>query len=396
MHIRYLVGLNRKDWLQEVQGVNASYTAGDLALHPDESYMGLLFRDVPPGIMALLQQVGNRLGFKFIDNKEKLLLIFPPRRWQEFIQLLQAERAAYPEVVEAVQQLQRRVFRQEWQYTAHQTVIPIRSPLLMGIVNVTPDSFSDGGQLQTVQQAVAHARSLVAAGARWIDVGGESTRPGAQPVSATEEWRRIGPVIQELLAQEVPAIISVDTYKSDVARKALEAGAHVINDISAMKFDPEMVAVVRQFQVPVVLMHMKGTPRDMQQNPRYENLMAEISAFLEERIHFAETHGIRQIIVDPGIGFGKRLEDNLEILRRIGEFRQWGYPVLLGASRKSFIGKIAGETNPQHRLGGTLAANLLGWQRGATIFRVHDVAAHQQAFIVTERTEKMKANFRNH
>ncbi len=396
MHIRYLVGLNRQDWQQEIQGVNATVTVGDLALYADERYMGLLFRDVPSGFIPLLEKAAGQVDARRIHGNDAYLLIFPPSRWSALIQAVIAEASAFPELGQAIQQLQERVNRKEWNYTSQGKTISIQAPLIMGIVNVTPDSFSDGGQFTSVKQAVAHAREMVAAGAQWIDIGGESTRPGAEPVTAEEEWQRIGPVIRELVNANVPAVISVDTYKSEVARKALEAGAHMINDISALSFDPEMAAVVREFQVPVILMHIKGTPRDMQRNPHYENLMAEITAFLEERIRYAEAQGIRQIIVDPGIGFGKRLEDNFEILRRIGEFRQWGYPVLLGASRKSFIGKVANEPNPLHRLGGTIAANILGWENGATIFRVHDVAPHYQAFIVTERTQKMKANFRNH
>ncbi len=248
-----------------------------------------------------------------------------------------------------------------------------RRTLIMGIVNVTPDSFSDGGLFFDRDSAVREALRQAEEGADILDIGGESTRPGSDFIPLDEELRRVIPVVEEVASRtDVP--ISVDTTKSQVARRALRAGASMVNDIGAMRLDPEMAEVVAEAGVPVCLMHMQGLPKDMQENPHYEDLMGEISSFLLERVEQAEKAGIdrSRIILDPGIGFGKTLEHNLEIIRRLGELRSLGHPVLLGPSRKSFIGRIldlpAGE-----RLEGTAAAVALGIACGADILRVHDV-----------------------
>ncbi len=395
MEIRFLVGLNRQDWQQELQGVNAVQAAKVFEKGDFGTYCGIRFSLPEQSIVRFLQQFCKEHFAYWISHKQTGIIILPYFLLEQFVkELLKSSIARTPFVVQ-LQRLFKNINQIEWAYTSANRPIPIRSPLWMGILNVTPDSFSDGGQFVSVEAALNRAQQLIEEGAHWIDIGGESTRPGAQTVSAQEEWQRIGPVIEALARNFPDVIISVDTYKAEVARKALEAGAHIINDISAMSFDPEMVEVVSHYQVPVVLMHIKGTPRDMQKNPQYHNLMEEILAFLEERIQFAIQHGIRQIIVDPGIGFGKRWEDNFEILRRLGELKVWGFPILLGVSRKSFIGKLMNDPEPSHRLPGTISANLVGWQNGATIFRVHDVGAHIQAFSVTDSTKKMKANFRN-
>ena len=257
--------------------------------------------------------------------------------------------------------------------------------LIMGILNVTPDSFSDGGRYTTVEAAVAHAERLAAEGADILDIGGESTRPGADPVPLEEELHRVIPVI-EAVRKALPEIcISVDTYKARVAREALEAGADVINDVSALRFDPEMAAVAAQAGAPVVLMHMKGTPKTMQQNPTYQDVVREIVAFLEERIAFAVSQGIarERIIVDPGIGFGKRPEHNTEILRRLGELRELGRPILLGTSRKSFLGALT-RRPVEERLEETIASVVVGVLHGADIVRVHDVAPLEHALAVAD------------
>ncbi len=243
----------------------------------------------------------------------------------------------------------------------------------MGVLNVTPDSFSDVGRFLDPAQAIRHAKEMVAAGADLIDVGGESTRPGAEPISSKEELRRVIPVV-ERLSQEIPVPISIDTYKADVARAALKAGACWVNDISALRFDPKMADLIAESQVPVVLMHMKGTPMDMQRDPHYESVISEIYSFLEERIEFAVSAGIQweQIIIDPGIGFGKRTQDNLIILAGLDQFRPLGRPILLGTSRKSFIGQVLGLPAAE-RMEGTAATLAIGLMKGARIFRVHDV-----------------------
>ena len=210
---------------------------------------------------------------------------------------------------------------------------------VMGILNVTPDSFSDGGNYLDVQQAIVHAETMVAEGATLIDIGGESSRPGASPVPVNEELARVLPVVRAL-ADTVDVLLSVDTYKTEVARRALEAGAHVVNDITALGSDPDMAATVAEMEAGVVLMHMKGTPRTMQQSPEYNDIVNEVRAWLKKKVQNAEAQGIspERIIIDPGIGFGKTTKHNLELLKRLSEFRTLKKPLLIGTSRKSFIG----------------------------------------------------------
>ena len=259
-----------------------------------------------------------------------------------------------------------------------------RRTYIMGIVNVTPDSFSDGGLFADADAAVAQGRALAAAGADILDIGGESTRPGAEEVSVEEEDRRVLPVI-ERLAQEVSIPISIDTYKAPVAEAALDAGAAMINDVSALRLDPGMAPLAAERDVPVVLMHMQGVPRDMQKNPRYDEVVTDICRFFEERMVAAEAAGIarERIILDPGVGFGKTLKHNLEILARLEEFGRLGRPILLGASRKSFIGAIL-DLPVEERFAGTLGACLWGLSRGVQILRVHDVGGVVQAVRVFE------------
>ena len=245
---------------------------------------------------------------------------------------------------------------------------------IMGILNVTPDSFSDGGTHMTLDAAVEHAWRLVEEGADIIDIGGESTRPGSAPTPLADEIRRVVPVI-EALGQDFPVPISVDTYKSEVAEPALAAGAHMINDISALAIDPRLGEVVSEAKAPIVLMHMKGQPRDMQKNPEYKSVVSEVAEFLRASIARAEEYGIRRenVLIDPGIGFGKTCAHNLELLRRLEEFRSLGCPILLGTSRKSFIGTTLGGLPVEDRAEGTAATVALGIASGADIVRVHDV-----------------------
>jgi dihydropteroate synthase len=242
---------------------------------------------------------------------------------------------------------------------------------IMGVLNVTPDSFSDGGKYFDVDKAVRHGMEMVEQGADFVDIGGESTRPGSERISVEEELKRVIPVIEHL-AKFVEVPISIDTYKSAVAERALDAGAVIVNDISGLHFDTTMAEVIAQKNASVILMHIKGTPRTMQDNPMYENLIEEICSYLQEGIQRAEDKGIEQIIVDPGIGFGKTLEHNLAILKNLKEFQRFGYPVLVGPSRKSFIGKIL-NVAVEERLEGTAAAIAVSILNGANIVRVHDV-----------------------
>jgi|UniRef100_A0A7C3WRB4 dihydropteroate synthase len=258
-------------------------------------------------------------------------------------------------------------------------------PLIMGIINVTPDSFADGGRFFKAEAAIRQARALAAAGADILDVGGESTRPFSEPVPLAEELRRVLPVIEAIKA-EIPLLVSIDTYKAEVAKAALAAGADIINDISALRFDPEMASLAREARVPVVLMHMQGTPRDMQVNPRYDDLLGEIKAFFIERLDYACAQGLNPelLILDPGIGFGKTFDHNLEILNNLHFFLDLGRPLLVGPSRKAFIGHLLGLPAGEERDIGTLAALAMATLRGARIVRVHNVAYARQFLTVLQ------------
>ncbi len=256
-------------------------------------------------------------------------------------------------------------------------------PLIMGVINVTPDSFADGGLFFDQNVAVNHALDLAAAGADILDFGGESTRPFSEPTPLDEELRRVVPVIERVRAQ-TPIPISIDTYKSRVARAALEAGANIINDISALRFDPDMVHLAREAKVPVILMHMQGTPRNMQAEPHYDDLLGELHAFFQERVDFALGHGLPRelLVLDPGIGFGKTFQHNLEILNNLDVFLDLGCPLLIGPSRKAFLGHLLGGVPPAERDVATLAALVVAVQRGARLLRVHNVAYAKQFFTV--------------
>ncbi|EHO40994.1 dihydropteroate synthase [Caldithrix abyssi DSM 13497] len=267
----------------------------------------------------------------------------------------------------------------------HKTLDFNRGPLIMGILNVTPDSFSDGGRFYERDRAVERALQMEAEGALLIDIGGESTRPGAEPVPEEEELRRVIPVIEKLRSKS-DVLISVDTYKSSIARAALKAGADIVNDISAAQFDDKMIEVVRDFDCPIIIMHIKGTPQNMQNNPYYEDVVEEVYHYFEERIERLERAGIGKIIIDPGIGFGKRLEDNLHLLRDLKDFTFLQRPILMGTSRKSFIGKILNK-EVDERIYGSLATQILAVQNGANIVRVHDVQATQDALKILKAVQ---------
>jgi dihydropteroate synthase len=258
---------------------------------------------------------------------------------------------------------------------------------IMGVINVTPDSFSDGGRYLDARAAIAHGLELEADGAAILDVGGESTRPGAAPVPEAEELRRVLPVIEGLIERGATAQISIDTSKSGVAARALQAGATLVNDVTALRGDPEMAAVVAGAGADCCLMHMLGDPRTMQRDPRYVDVVSDVKAFLAERMTFATRAGIAEerIMLDPGIGFGKTLEHNLELLRRLGELVELGRPVVIGTSRKTFLGRLTGR-EVDDRIAATIATNVLAYERGARVFRVHDVAPVRDALAVTAAT----------
>jgi len=261
----------------------------------------------------------------------------------------------------------------------------------MGILNVTPDSFSDAGLFFDESAAVKRAFQIVEEGADIIDIGGESTRPGSEPLPLEEELRRTIPVI-ETLAKEISVPISIDTYKAAVAKRALDAGASLVNDISGLRFDPEMPAVVSEYKVPVVIMHIKGSPKNMQKNPVYEALIPEVLDYLREGIATAERAGVSQdrIVIDPGIGFGKTFEQNLEIIHNLNIFTLLEKPVLIGPSRKAFIGKILGDAAPGERIEGTAAALAIAIMNGANIVRVHDVKEMRKVAKVADAVKRMR------
>jgi dihydropteroate synthase len=265
----------------------------------------------------------------------------------------------------------------------------------MGVVNVTPDSFSDGGLYLDASAAIARARELAAEGADIVDVGGESTRPGAEPVSAAEELRRVLGVIEGIAAAGADLRISIDTSKAPVARACVDAGATLVNDVTALRGDSQMAALVAESGAECCLMHMRGEPRTMQADPRYDDVVDDVRAFLEERMAHAVREGVREerIMLDPGIGFGKTLAHNLALLARLDELTSLGRPLVVGTSRKGFIGRIladaAGQTEPvaaTERLEGTIATNVLAYERGASVFRVHDVAPVRAALTVAAAT----------
>lgn len=259
------------------------------------------------------------------------------------------------------------------------------SPLLMGILNVTPDSFFDGNRFTTRETALAHALDLIEQGADIIDVGGESTRPYSSGVSIDEELARVIPVIEDIRARS-PVVVSIDTRKAAVAEQALSAGAGIINDVSGLSYDSRMGRVAAEAGVPVIIMHSKGTPGDMQKDPYYDDVIGEIYSFFEERLGFARGQGIREenIVLDPGIGFGKRVQDNLKIVKELRRFKELGRPVLIGTSMKTFTGKVTGADSLEERGEGTLATVALACLNGADIIRVHDVGKAKRVIMMVK------------
>ena len=302
------------------------------------------------------------------------LVIGTEKQLHLFLERLSLQRFDLPRIAEEIRDVLERYDRDSFTLRIGKRAIEFgAAPVLMGVLNVTPDSFYNGGRYLDMERAKAQVHELTSAGAALLDIGGQSTRPGSEEVPLDEELRRVIPAIEA--AREItPLPISVDTYRSAVAQEALDTGADLVNDISALRADHGMAALVAKRDVPIIIMHMRGTPRTMQENPTYEDLISEITAYLREGIRKAQSAGIReeQIVIDPGIGFGKTLEHNLEILNRLSEFRSIGRPILIGPSRKSFIGKVLGR-EPEGRLFGTAAAVAACVAGGAKIVRVHDV-----------------------
>jgi len=326
------------------------------------------------------------ISFRSTPIGKEALLTGSPESLHQLSGAFRSNSHVPPELTVAVQSLLDNYLRADHKVCCRGRILDLGSRThVMGILNVTPDSFSDGGNHADTARAVSQALLMADQGADIIDIGGESTRPGAAVVSEEEELRRIIPVI-ERLAPELSIPISVDTYKSGVARRALRAGASIVNDISGLRFSPDMARVAAEYDAAVVVMHIKGTPRNMQQNPAYQDVVGEVKAYLGISIEMAVLAGVKleNIIIDPGIGFGKTLEHNLTLLNRLNELRSLGRPILLGTSRKKFIGTVLGIVQPDRRQEGTAATIALGIQRGAQIVRVHDVASMVKVVRMTD------------
>lgn len=381
--MRFLSLSKRDELIHEMERLGAD-PAGTALMYPKGLTRLIRIPTVPCKVANLLKQellsrgadcaVAHGTLTHSVENTD-VLMVATERQYRKLIRKLKTQRFfGLPELAEEIQKQIQNVNRKDFSLTLGEKTLGLGDRThIMGILNVTPDSFSDGGCFMNPEKSYTHALKMRADGADIVDIGGESTRPGAEQITEKEEANRVIPLVKRL-TQDPDMLISVDTYKADVARKALEAGAHMINDISGLKFDPEMAPLIAETGVPVVLMHIKGTPRDMQKDPYYEDVVGEVIETLQESMEIAHHAGVRdeQIIVDPGIGFGKRLQDNLDILKHLWEFKMLGRPILLGTSRKSFIGTIL-DLPDEERLEGTAATVSMGIMNGAQIMRVHDV-----------------------
>ncbi len=334
----------------------------------------LKIKDISAELISKIKIVENNLGFQLNwfgsnSSNQDCVLIGDLNLFFNFSSVLN-EHSAFELSESIISQLDKYEKAQNYEYVISNRIFSGKENYVMGVLNLTKDSFYDGGKYFSTELAILHAEKLIREGVDIIDIGAESTRPGSKPISAEEELNRIIPVLSSLKQKNI--VISVDTYKSFVAEEVLKNGAHIINDISGLKFDPKTADIIAEFSVPVIIMHIRGTPKDMQINPSYSNVVNEIFDEIEEQVHLAELKGIKEIFIDPGIGFGKRLRDNYEILNRLNEFLFIGYPIVIGASRKSFIGKVLNQ-NPEERLIGTITANAAAQITAANIFRVHDV-----------------------
>ena len=362
-------------------------------LSPDETAV-LVTCIRSPQIGAGLQPapISSSSRERVVDPANEIILTGTPDQLKRLSSLLSREPRIPTRLAQTIDSLLDNYLRSDYKIDCRGKLLDLGSRThIMGILNVTPDSFSDGGLYADPARALEHARVMVSQGADILDVGGESTRPGAAPLTEEEELRRIIPII-ERLSCEIAAPISVDTYKSSVAKKALAAGASIVNDISGLRFSPDMAQVVADSGAAVVIMHIKGTPRDMQVNPVYGDVIGEIMEYLDESAAIALKAGVgrNMIMIDPGIGFGKTLEHNLAILDHLDEFRALGFPIVLGTSRKRFIGTVLDIAEPRDRIEGSAATVALGIQRGARIVRVHDVGYMTKVARMTDAIVRAK------
>ncbi len=387
-NIRILEIFSEKDTVSEMKKIGVDAKGIEL-MSPKTLCRVLKLEQVELKLALILKQEMLSLGGEAALSRETItlkyqttdvLLIGSLKHYQRLISKLKDQYFGLAKLAVEIEKVLNNFIKDEFKLVCgrHQFDLGKRT-LIMGILNITPDSFSDGGQYQEVEKAIERGVQMAEEGADIIDIGGESTRPGAVPCSIEEELVRVIPLIRGL-TKRIDLPISIDTYKAEVARQALEEGAQIVNDISALSFDPRMAQVVAEYKVPVVLMHIQGTPQNRQQNPQYTCVVSEIILYLRERIKTAVFAGIKadKIIIDPGIGFGKTVEHNLEILRRLREFKSLGRPILIGTSRKSLIGKIL-DLPVEQRLEGSLATAIISILNGANIIRVHDVLAMKRA-----------------
>jgi len=390
--IRCLHITNANEAIQQMKKVGVDPTGVKL-MEGKTLHFNLKVEGIEPRTANLLKQellslggdvaVDGR-GFDCSANQTDALLMGTQKNFEKLILKLEQ----YPDLQplgQSIKETLKNISKTHYSIRCRKrTLILGKRTLLMGVLNVTPDSFSDDGFFFDKEKAIAHGLRMVEEGADIIDIGGESTRPGSKPLELEEELRRVIPVI-ESLAKEVDVPISIDTYKSTVAQRAIEAGAEIINDISGLHFDPGLAQVAAKEDAPLVLMHIRGTPETMQKDVHYDSLFSEILQYLKDSIQRAESAGLdpRQIIIDPGIGFGKTVEDNLLIIKNLYEFRILGKPILLGTSRKTFIGKIL-NTEVGDRLEGTLSSIAIGVLNGAHIIRSHDVLQAKKAIAVAD------------
>ncbi len=390
--IRCLHITNDNEAIQQMKRVGVDPTGVKL-MEGKTLHLNLKVEGIDPRKANLLKQEMFSLGGdvavdgRGLDCSTKqtdALLMGTQKHFEKLILKLEQYPDLHP-LGQSIKETLKNISKTHYSIRCQKRILPLgKRTLLMGVLNVTPDSFSDGGLFFDKEKAISHALRMVEGGADIIDIGGESTRPGSKPLEIEEELRRVIPVI-ESLAKEVDVPLSIDTYKSTVAQRAIEAGAEIINDISGLHFDPSLAKVAAKNDTPLILMHIRGTPETMQKGVHYDSLFSEILQYLKESIQRAESTGLdpRQIIIDPGIGFGKTAEDNLLIIKNLYEFRILGKPILLGTSRKSFIGKIL-NTEVGDRLEGTLSSIAIGVLNGAHIIRSHDVLQAKKAIAVAD------------
>lgn len=384
-NIRILEILNEKQAIDEMKNIGVDPKGIELMSKKTINRV-IKLENVELTPALILKQEMLSLGAEAALNKEAIslkpqttdvLLIGNLKHYQALISKLQSQYFALSKLATKIEEVLNNFIKEDFKLVCGDYQLDLsKRTFIMGILNVNKDSFSDGGLYDKPEVAIERAFEMKEEGVDIIDIGGESTRPGAKPCSVEEELNRVLPVVKGVIKEDIDLPISIDTYKSEVAKACLDEGAHMINDISGLRFDTKMAEVVAKYKTTVVLMHIKGTPQNMQENPQYECVVSEISDYLRQRIDFAIDAGIdkERIIIDPGIGFGKTVEHNLEILRKLREFKTLGRPILIGTSRKSLIGKIL-NLPVEERLEGTAATVAVSILNGANIIRVHDVKA---------------------